>query len=133
MSGDMSTYVNGQASEARHLAGRRILIVEDDFFIAMDMADLLQSHGAEVLGPIGRVDQAVQFVTENVGGFDGVVLDMNLHGLKTYPVADALIRLGVPFVFTTGYSADAVEAAYRDHPRCEKPVNTKALLQALAG
>lgn len=133
MNGDMSMRATGQVSEARQLAGRRVLIVEDDFFIAMDMADLLRSHGAEVLGPLGRVDQAVQFVTENVGSFDAVVLDMNLHGLKTYPVADVLIRQGVTFVFTTGYSVDAVEAAYRDHPRCEKPVNTKALLQALAG
>ncbi|MBR0653914.1 response regulator [Plastoroseomonas arctica] len=113
------------------LAGLRILVVEDDFFIAMDMAELLRSHGAEVLGPIGRVDEAVAFVEEHHGGLDAVVLDMNLHGLKTYPVADALIEQGVPFVFTTGYSADAVDLAYREHPRCEKPVNTKALLHAL--
>lgn len=103
MTGDMSTQVTGQAGGAPQLAGRRILIVEDDFFIAMDMADLLRSHGAEVLGPLGRVDQAVKFVTENAGSFDAVVLDMNLHGLKTYPVADVLIRQGVTFVFTTGY------------------------------
>lgn len=120
-------------SEQHVLSGRRILIVEDDFFIAMDMADLLRSHGADVLGPVGRVNQAVAFVAANAGGLDAVVLDMNLHGLKSYPVADALIEQGVRFVFTTGYSADAVEAAYRGHPRCEKPVNTKALLEALAG
>ncbi|MDB5315061.1 MAG: response regulator [Rhodospirillales bacterium] len=118
-------------SDRSELAGLRILLVEDDFFIAMDMSELLQSHGAEVLGPIGKVDQAVAFIDENAGRFDAVVLDMNLHGLKTYPVADALILHGVPFVFTTGYSADAVDVAYRGHPRCEKPVNTKALLHAL--
>lgn len=118
-------------SSHAELAGLRILVVEDDFFIAMDMVELLRSHGAEVLGPIGRVDEAVTFVDENAGGFDAVVLDMNLHGLKTYPVADALMRHGVPFVFTTGYSADAVEMAYRAHPRCEKPVNTQSLLSAL--
>ena len=133
MNGDMSMRVSGEGSAARQLEGRRVLIVEDDFFIAMDMTDLLRSHGAEVLGPIGRVNQAVQFVTENAGRFDAVVLDMNLHGLKTYPVADVLIGQGVTFVFTTGYSVDAVETAYRNHPRCEKPVNTKALLRALAG
>ena len=93
MNGDMSMRATGQVSEAKQLVGRRVLIVEDDFFIAMDMADLLRSHGADVLGPVGRVNQAVAFVAANAGGLDAVVLDMNLHGLKSYPVADALIEV----------------------------------------
>jgi CheY-like chemotaxis protein len=113
------------------LLGRRILIVEDDYLIALGLSDILTQAGAEVVGPIGFVPEAVAFVEAQADSFDAAVLDVNMHGRKTYPVADALAVRGIRFVFTTGYGADALDPAYRGYPRCDKPVDRSALLAAL--
>jgi len=114
------------------LEGRRILIVEDDYLVAQVLVDLLTDAGAEVVGPIGWVDEAVAFVEEGSLKLDAAVLDINLHGSKSYPVADALDAQSVSFVFASGYGASVIEAKYRHHPRCEKPFNQPALIAALA-
>lgn len=114
------------------LQGRRILVVEDDYLIALGTMAVLEEAGADVLGPIGRVEEAVDFILGNVGGLNGAVVDFNLHGEKAYPVADALRARAIPFVFTTGYGADAVDPRYEADPRCEKPVNEDLLLRTLA-
>jgi hypothetical protein len=61
------------------------------------------------------------------------VLDVNLRGEMSYPIADMLVAHGVRFVFSTGYSAEALDHAYRAYPRCEKPFNHQALVDALIG
>ncbi len=114
------------------LAGRRILVVEDEFLVAEYLGEILRSAGADVLGPVGRVAEALEFLRGNPGPLDAVVLDVNLHGQPSFPIADELIRLGVRFVFTTGYDSGAIDAAYRAYPRCEKPFREEALLAALA-
>ena len=114
------------------LAGRRILVVEDEFLVAEYLGEILRSAGAEVLGPVGRVSEALEFLRDEAGPLDAVVLDVNLHGQSSFPIADELIRRGVRFVFTTGYDGGAIEAAYRAYPRCEKPFREDALLAALA-
>lgn len=114
------------------LAGRRILVVEDEFLVAEYLGEILRSAGAEVLGPVGRVSEALEFLREEPGRLDAVVLDVNLHGQSSFPIADELIRRGVRFVFTTGYDGGAIETAYRAYPRCEKPFREDALLAALA-
>ena len=58
--------------------------------------------------------------------------DVNLHKQRSYPVADALLRRGIPFVFATGYAADAMDEAYRRFPRFDKPLSSAAILAALA-
>ncbi len=113
------------------LRGRRVLVVEDNFLIAGAVCDALEAIGAVSLGPIGQVDEALRFLAASRGGIDFAVLDVDLHGEKSYPIADALVARGLPFVFTTGYSADAVDAAYRDYPRCNKPFNERDLFAAL--
>ena len=116
----------------RLLQGRRILVIEDDFLVAEILTEMLEEAGATILGPIGWRDEALAFVNHDSTRFDTVVLDINLHGQPSYPIADALIARDIQFVFMTGYGAGALEAAYRGYPRCEKPFEQKALLAALA-
>lgn len=113
------------------LQGRRILIVEDDYLIAQIVSALLEEAGADVVGPIGSVDEAISFIEGEGAALDGAILDVNLHGRKSYPVADVLAARDVAFIFATGYGADAVEGGYHRYPRCEKPFTQKALMTAL--
>lgn len=113
------------------LEGCVILVVEDEFLVGEALAELLQDAGARVHGPFGWVDEALAFVEANDVPIDCAILDVNLHGEKSYPIADALVARDVPVVFATGYSADALDEPYRVHPRCEKPVDGRALLAML--
>ncbi len=113
------------------LAGRRILVVEDDYMIAEILVELLKEAGADIVGPVGWVDDAVNLVVAGAEAFDSAVLDINLHGSKSYPVADALIARAIEFVFATGYGAAEIDRAYRGRPRCEKPFNRTKLIAAL--
>lgn len=110
-------------------AGKRILVVEDDYFIAKCLARDLRRAGAEVLGPAPTVGEALDLIA--AGPLDGAVLDVNLRGEMAFPVADALARSGVPFIFATGYSADMLPRRYAAVPRCDKPVDPDALAAAL--
>jgi CheY-like chemotaxis protein len=110
--------------------GLRVLIVEDEYFLAQDLADRFQSLGAEVLGPAGTVAEALTLAGR--AGIDGAVLDVNLRGERVYPVADLLRQKRVPFVFASGYGGELEPDAYSNIPRCIKPVDFAALAQALA-
>ena len=107
-------------------------MVEDDFAIASDMAQVLEDAGAEVVGPAGTVEDALELVESEAVTLDGAALDINLHGERVYPVADALAARGVPFVFATGYDAHVIPEAYAGVPRLEKPVDRTQLERALA-
>jgi len=113
------------------LRGQRLLVVEDDYLIATDLAMTLEDLGAKVVGPAGSVRQALEVIAAE-GALDGAVLDINLGQERAWPIADELRRRGVPFVFTTGYDAWIIPEAYRDVPRCEKPVNAGVLARLLA-
>jgi CheY-like chemotaxis protein len=110
------------------LGGRRLLVVEDDYMIAADLASALQEYGAQVIGPAGSIENALDLLAADCT-IDGAVLDINLRGKHAYPVADALRARGVPFIFTTGYDAWTIPDVYAGVPRVEKPVNTLALAQ----
>jgi CheY-like chemotaxis protein len=114
------------------LEGYSVLVVEDDFLVAEVLVDILEDAGAKVVGPFGWVDEGVGAVNDSKGTIDCAVLDINLHGLKSYPIADALKAHNIPFVFTTGYSGEAIPDAYRPFPRYEKPFNPERLIRALA-
>jgi CheY-like chemotaxis protein len=115
------------------LQGRRILVVEDDYLVAQIIVELLEDAGAEVVGPLGWIDEALAFIESHHSALDGAVLDINLHGHKSYPVANALVANNLTFVFATGYGAGALDADYQRFPRCEKPFNQQALVAALSG
>ncbi len=114
------------------LRDRRILIVEDNYLVAQVLIDMLEYTGAVVLGPVGDLDEALALAKDGSSNIDCAVLDVDLHGRASYPIADALTERGVHFVFTTGYDASALDKKYRDHPRCSKPFEERAILAALA-
>ena len=113
------------------LLNRHILLVEDDYLIAYAMQSELQDFGARVVGPAASVKDAL--VLLDSGPVDGAILDVSLNDEKVFPVAEALTAIGVPFVFTTGYSASDLPAAWRHVPRLEKPVDAASAALALFG
>jgi CheY-like chemotaxis protein len=113
------------------LRGRTLLLVEDEYIVAADLAIRLEDVGAEIVGPAGSVEEALELVQSQGGRLDGAVLDVNLAGQRVYPVADALMAKGVPFVLTTGYDASSIDIKYAGVPRCEKPVDPAALARSL--
>ena len=112
------------------LAGRRILIVEDEFLLAMELELLLRRRGCLVLGPVSCVDHALALLDGEPP--DAALLDVNLRGERATPIAAALMALGVPFVLITGYSRPQLsEPELRDAPRIDKPVSCRALCRAM--
>lgn len=109
-------------------ANARILIVEDDYFIAMDLAEDLANHGATVIGPVRTVEEALAAIRQEPSPH-WVVLDINLGGRLSFPVADALCERKIPFVFTTGYDERVIPPRFSDIPRHQKPTSLGALLR----
>ncbi|GJE45737.1 response regulator [Methylobacterium soli] len=114
------------------LTGRRILLVEDEYFLADDLRRLFEASGAEVIGPVARLQEALDLVT-GTARIDGAVLDINLWDEMAYPVADALHDRNVPFVFATGYDKGVIPRRYEAVRRCEKPVEPIEVARALFG
>lgn len=112
------------------LKGRRVLVVEDEYFLADDMARALESLGAQVVGPVPTRERALALITSEA--LDAAVLDINLKGDAVFPVADALGARGVPYVFATGYDLSSLPEAYQAIPRWEKPFNPHELARALS-
>lgn len=114
------------------LAGLRILVVEDESLVALEIEDNLLHWGAEVVGPAGDVDGALEALrTERV---DGVVLDVVLRGFASTPVVEELHRRAIPFIVSTGHRAGIrVLGDIGDAPVLEKPYTREALIsQAVA-
>ncbi len=112
------------------LQGQRLLVVEDEFILAADLAGALEELGAEVVGPAPSVAEALDLI-DAAGRLDGAILDVNLGGERIYPVADRLMALAVPIVFTTGYARGAIPDRYASVPCCEKPIILRAVLQGI--
>lgn len=113
-------------------AARRVLIVEDDYYVADSLAVALEALGIEVLGPVPTVTAALDLVAQ-ADRIDGAVLDVNLRGELVYPVADALRVRGVPVVFATGYDTSSVTRRDPTALCLEKPVSVAQLIEALFG
>jgi two-component sensor histidine kinase/AmiR/NasT family two-component response regulator len=107
----------------------RILLVEDEALVGMMMTDFLRDIGFHVVGPFGRVSEAIDAIGKEQ--LQAAVLDINLRGELIYDLADELTGRGVPIVFVTGYGADAVDRRFADFPVLQKPVDSAALRRAL--
>jgi CheY-like chemotaxis protein len=108
----------------------RLLIVEDEYFVAQELADHFQSLGVDVLGPAGTVADALGLLRSC--DVECAVLDVNLRGERVYAVADFLRQKNITFVFASGYDRELEPAVYADVPRCIKPVDFAVLTKTLA-
>lgn len=112
------------------LHGMRILIVEDEAYLAADLAEAMRVRGAEVIGPVGTFREAMRAVETR--WIDRAVLDVNLAGELSFPIADRLEAAGIPYVIATGYSAEALPERFRGKPRLEKPFRPETLAGMMA-
>ena len=113
-----------------NLQGRHILVVEDEALVAMLLEDALTDAGYTVLGPANSVAQALALLQHSRP--EAAVLDLNLAGETSEPIADALAALGVPFLVATGYGADGLPAGHRGALVLAKPYDPIELTTALA-
>ena len=110
------------------LDGRRILVVEDEPLLAMLLEDVLGEHGARVVGPAFNLAQGLSLAES--AEIDGAILDINLGGQESYPIANVLHARAVPFLFATAYAHD--DNPYADRaPLLLKPYHLRAVLDAV--
>lgn len=120
------------AKTASLFAGRRILIVEDEYFLAEDIRDELERFGVEVVGPAGDISSAIRMIHLE-GPIDGAILDINIRGETVFPVADLLMERGVPFVFASGFEPTQEARRYPGFILCRKPLRLHEIAEALFG
>ena len=108
-----------------NLAGRRILVVEDDMMIAVIIEEVLQNLGCVVIGPVGKLDTALRLANEEV--LDAAILDVTIRGGETFPVAERLQARGVPFALASGYGDWALPEAFQNQARLTKPFTVHEL------
>lgn len=111
------------------LAKRRILVVEDEAIVAMQLEDMLAELGHEVAASCARLDEAL--ATAGTVACDVAVLDINLSGQKSFPVAEALKSRGVPFFFATGYGGSVLPPSLAGTQVLHKPYSLEDLKSAL--
>jgi len=110
------------------LAGQSILVVEDEYLVAMSLSDQLKDAGADVIGPAAFVEKAARLIDTHKT-IDYALLDLNLGGESSIPLADLLLRKGVPFAFLTGYDAAVIPPAYGAVHRLGKPLSASELVR----
>jgi CheY-like chemotaxis protein len=116
---------------AHRFDGKRILVIEDEVMVALDVVDMLEQLGVQTVGTAHTVEQALAAIAD--GTLDAALLDANLAGAQVDVVAAALTREDVPFVFVTGYSRDSLPTAFRSAPILSKPFSEAELIAALRG
>jgi CheY-like chemotaxis protein len=110
---------------ARMPMGLSVLLVEDEVIIRVMVADMLQELGCHVVGEAGRVKEAIDLVQK--AEFDIAIMDVNLHGEMTFPIAEAIKARNRPFIFATGYSASSLPVEFIGRPALQKPFRTETL------
>jgi len=106
-------------SETTKTKKLRFLLIEDEALILLNLKSALKELGWEVSGTAAKIDAAMKVA--RTGSFDAAIIDINLDGSMTYPVADILRERAIPFAFTTGYGRTAIDNAYSDVPVLQKP------------
>lgn len=107
----------------------RVLVVEDELFVAMMIEDYLRDLGCEVVGPALRLERGLDLARDE--NLDFAVLDVNLVDKPSFPIADALRARGVPFIFATGYGTLGLSDAYSGTKTLQKPFDLGDLARAI--
>ncbi|WP_064696755.1 helix-turn-helix domain-containing protein [Rhizobium aegyptiacum] len=111
-------------------AQKAVLVVEDDYALASELASKLAAIGMKVVGPAPSVEQALRYIEDS--RVEVAILDINLGGTMVFPVADELSKRNIPFFFATGYGRDVVPPRFADRIFVEKPLETSAIYSALS-
>ena len=125
--------MDAQRSEPDGLQGMRVLVVEDEMLLALDLEDGLREVGCDVVGPAGCVGQAMHLARQE--RVDAAILDVNVAGETVFPVADILAERQVPFLFATAYAGadELYPADVKSVPRLPKPYTISQALRHLKG
>ncbi|WMT92894.1 response regulator [Pelagibacterium sp. H642] len=110
--------------------GRKILVAEDDYLIVSDLVQWLERTGFHTIGPVANLQDAL-FEIEHEPRLQGALLDINLGGEWSFPVADALREKGIPIVFTTGYDRDVIPDRFNDVEIFRKPIDPITIAETL--
>ena len=112
------------------LSGRRVLVVEDEMLVLIMIEDMLADLGCKSVASAATVDKAIVLINAQV--FDIALLDMNLNGTDSHPVAEALSARGVPFIYSTGNTGQSLRDGYSDRPVLKKPFKYEEIAAILA-
>lgn len=110
-------------------AGKSVLVVEDEYFLADETRRKLREFGALVVGPTASVRQALALIESTQ--VDAAILDVQLGGELVFPVAERLEELGIPYVFATGYDPSIIPERFDGFVLSEKPIDLNAIARAL--
>jgi PAS domain S-box-containing protein len=127
---DLSRTPRGSGTAQPDTGCRRVLVVEDEAIIAIDMAAALEDAGFVVIGPVGSVYEAMSLLDEHV--CDCAVLDINLAGETSAPLASRLLTQGIPFVTVSGNTQESISEEFSQSPFLSKPIVTSKLLSKLS-
>lgn len=111
------------------LSNRRILVVEDEALIALELVTILEDQGAKVVGPVQTVAEALRLIVQTQ--IDCAILDIKLAGEYAFAVADALSHRHVPFAFLTGFDDNVVPFRHGGRPTIHKPFTSVSILQTI--
>jgi len=123
-------YSPGNPSMPTSERKRRILVVEDEAMISMLLEDMVLDCGAEIVGPVAKFDDALELAHR--AEFEVAVLDLNLNGTLSNPIAEVIRERGIPVIFATGYGANGLLDRFRDCPTLQKPFSQQDFAQAVA-
>ena len=112
------------------LMGRRVLVIEDEYFLADDIVQALTGLGARIVGPYADLDEATDAVERDIA-IDAAIVDINLRDGMAFPLVRVLRFRKVPLIFTSGYDRNSIEPEFRDVRLLGKPIDVKTIVREL--
>lgn len=117
-------------SEQSKLSARSVLVVEDEYYLAIEVAEQIERDGGSVIGPFATAGEGLASLADRTP--DCALVDINTGEGPSFVLADALLAQGVPFAFLTGYDAGSVPDRFSGIERVQKPAHTRTVIEALS-